>query len=51
MSVSVTAGVGENVEQRPVNITESHGLAESVTSGQEEKWRAQQELNLQPLVP
>ena len=51
MSVPVTEGTGESVEERPVNIGESHGLAETVTSGQDEKWRAQQELNLQPLVP
>jgi len=38
-------------EQMPVSIGESHELAETVTMGQDEKWRAQQELNLQPLVP
>ena len=49
--VQTEAGSGEDVEERPVDIGESHGLAETVTSGQDDKWRAQQELNLQPLVP
>jgi hypothetical protein len=51
VSLPVTDGATENVEQVSVNIGESHELAEAVTMGQDEKWRAQQELNLQPLVP
>jgi hypothetical protein len=34
-----------------VDIGESRSQSFSVTTGQDEKWRAQQELNLQPLVP
>jgi hypothetical protein len=51
VSVPVTEGTGDDIEGMPVNIGESHELAETVTMGQDEKWRAQQELNLQPLVP
>jgi integrase len=48
---AVIESITAHSEQMPVNIGESHELAETVTTGQDEKWRAQQELNLQPLVP
>jgi len=51
VSVPVTEGSSDEVEGLPVNIGESHELAEAVIAGQDEEWRAQQELNLQPLVP
>jgi len=50
-SSAVIESITAHSEQMPVNIGESHELAETVTTGQDEKWRAQQELNLQPLVP
>ncbi len=50
-SSAVIESVMAHSEQMPVNIGESHELAETVTMGQDAKWRAQQELNLQPLVP
>lgn len=43
--VAVTMGSGLDVEQSPVNIGESHGLAGAVTAEQFAKWYAQQELN------
>ena len=49
--VPVTMGFGLDIEQSPVNIGSSHTLAEAVTAGQFAEWCAQQELNLQPLVP
>ena len=51
VAVPVTMGSEHEVEQTPVKIGESHTLAEVGTEGQNEEWRAQQELNLQPLVP
>lgn len=47
----VTSGLVVVGEEPSVNVGESHALAEVVTTGQNEEWRAQQELNLQPLVP
>ena len=51
VSLSVTEGDESYSELVPVNVGEGRELAEAVTTGQFEKWRAQQELNLQPLVP
>ncbi len=48
---AVTMGSEHEVKQSPVNIGENHALTEVDTTGQNEKWRAQQESNLQPLVP
>jgi hypothetical protein len=44
--VPVVLRIGDYSEELPVNIGDSHELAEAVTMGQFEKWRAQQELNL-----
>jgi hypothetical protein len=51
VSLPVTEASVVDVEESPAIIGESHGLSQAVTSGQSEEWRAQQELNLQPLVP
>jgi len=51
VAAPVTMGSEHEVKQSSVNVGDSHALAEVGTEGQNEKWRAQQELNLQPLVP
>jgi integrase len=51
VSLPVIGGDTEDVQIEAVDIGECHGQSFSVTTGQDEKWRAQQELNLQPLVP
>jgi len=51
VTLPVTEPVGTAIGGAPDNVGESHDPSHSVTSGQDEKWRAQQELNLQPLVP
>lgn len=45
-SSAVIESLTAHREQMPVNIGESHELVETVPTGQDEKWRAQQELNL-----
>jgi len=48
---AVTMGSEHEVKQTSVIVEDSHTLAVCGTEGQDAKWRAQQELNLQPLVP
>ena len=51
VSLPVIEGDTEDMQIEAVDIDECRGQSFSVTTGQDEKWRAQQELNLQPLVP
>jgi integrase len=51
VSLPVIGGDTEDTQIEAVDIDECRGQSFSVTTGQDEKWRAQQELNLQPLVP